>query len=83
LVLLVFFFVVRPLLRTFRDLKTEVRTAALGGGEHSRAAIATEQREALPAPEGLSPRQQAAALAQKDIDKSAGLIKGWLNESGS
>jgi flagellar M-ring protein FliF len=83
LVLLVFFFVVRPLLRAFRDLKTEERAPALADGLHSQAAIANEQREALPAPAGLSPRQQAAALAQKDVEKSAGLIKGWLNESRS
>ena len=83
LVLLVFFFVVRPLLRAFRDLKTEERAPALADGPHSQAAIANEQREALPAPAGLSPRQQAAALAQKDVEKSAGLIKGWLNESRS
>jgi flagellar M-ring protein FliF len=83
LVLLVFFFVVRPLLRAFRDLKTEERAPALADGLNSQAAIANEQREALPAPAGLSSRQQAAALAQKDVEKSAGLIKGWLNESRS
>ncbi len=83
LVLLVFFFVVRPLLKTMRDFKTEAIKPVLAGGEKGRAAIGNEQREALPAPDRLSPRQQAAELAQNDVEKSAGLIKGWLNESSS
>ena len=83
LVLLVFLFVVRPLLKTMREIKTEVVKPALAGGEHSRAMIANEHREALPEPDRLSPRQQAAELAQNDVEKSAGLIKGWLNESSS
>lgn len=83
LVLLVFFFVVRPLLKTMRNLKPEGGAPALADGEHDRAMIGNEQREALPAPDRLSPRQQAADLAQNDIEKSAGLIKGWLNESSS
>lgn len=83
LVLLVFLFVVRPLLKTMREIKTEVVKPALAGGEHNRAMIANEHREALPEPDRLSPRQQAAELAQNDVEKSAGLIKGWLNESSS
>jgi len=70
---LVFLFVVRPLLRwlgQIRGIPGMGRSGETPELEH----LTPESRAAL------APRQQVMYLARKDPEKTAELIKGWLNE---
>ncbi|MBW1975440.1 MAG: flagellar M-ring protein FliF [Deltaproteobacteria bacterium] len=73
--ILVFFFVVRPLMKKIETIVTEKPPEE----------IPAEEIPALPEeeeiPKALTPRQQAIALVQEHPDRAAEIIKAWLNET--
>ena len=76
LVLVVFLFVVRPLLKSVKGIVTTVGIpkSLPGSEEGSRPAALPE-----PGDEGL--REKAISLAKNDADKTKQVIKGWLEEA--
>jgi flagellar M-ring protein FliF len=83
IILLIFFFVVRPLIRSVKEIKTSVIENALPAPETNKALPEPEAKGALPEPESISPQQQAATLSAQNMDKAANVVKGWLNEASS
>lgn len=81
-VLILFFFVVRPLMKTIKDIQA-------GGGEPEVPLIGEDglpildpsQRKALPSLEGMSPRERAAYLAEDDVERASNVLRGWLSEA--
>ncbi|MCF8067795.1 MAG: flagellar M-ring protein FliF [Desulfobacterales bacterium] len=81
LVMLIFMFVVRPLIKTIKEVKTAVVEPALIAAEEERKMVVEQtQRETIPESTEMLPKDRASNLAKQDIDKSANLVKGWLNE---
>jgi flagellar M-ring protein FliF len=72
-VLLVFFFVVRPLIRWLGQMSSRQQAGQRVGD----LALESPSPEALAA---LEPRQRVMYLAKNDPDKTTDLIRGWLNE---
>lgn len=84
IVFLVFFFVVRPLIRNFKesnmmdddesDMITEHGIEQLGFDESGQPI--------LPRPKVTTIQDRAMILAREDIHKAANIIKGWLSDKG-
>ena len=71
--LLVFFFVVRPLIRLLGQVSSRQHTSQRLG----ELALESPSPEALSA---LEPRQRVRYLAKSDPEKTTDLIRDWLNE---
>ncbi len=80
LIAMIFMFIVRPMLRTVREIKAAVVEPALLTAEGKL--LTGPEGEALPEPEKLTLAEKAEVFAKEDMDKTANLIKGWLNEAG-
>jgi len=80
-VLILFLFVVRPLIKTIKEIQagTEEPDVPLLG-EDGKPILDELQRGALPALGDMSPREKAAYLAEDDIDRAANVLRGWLSE---
>lgn len=79
LVLLVFMFVVRPLIKSVRQANTGTnfqRQEELPSGKGG------EEQGELPTPEIKDPRAITRKLAQDNTEKTEQLLRGWLNEEG-
>lgn len=74
LVLLVFFFVVRPLVRVLR------RVAVEQVPQRREIAAAGEPYAQLPPGATLGPRDKILAMSRENPDKALQLIKGWISE---
>jgi flagellar M-ring protein FliF len=72
-VLLVFLFVVRPLMRWLSQVSSRPQAGQTSG----ELALESPTPEALSA---LEPRQRVMYLAKNDPEKTTDLIRGWLNE---
>jgi flagellar M-ring protein FliF len=83
IILLIFFFVIRPLIRSVKEIKTSVVGNALPAPEENKALPEPLSKGALPEPESISPQQTAATLSAQNMDKAADVVKGWLNEASS
>jgi flagellar M-ring protein FliF len=74
LVVLVFFLIVRPLIKTLRKAAVEQvsqpRGIALGGEPYVQ----------LPADGRLGPKEKILAVSRENPDKALQLIKGWISE---
>ena len=74
LVVLVFFLIVRPLMKTLRKVAVEQvsqpRGIALGGEPYVQ----------LPADGRLGPKEKILAVSRENPDKALQLIKGWISE---
>jgi flagellar M-ring protein FliF len=74
LVLLVFFVVVRPLIKSLRKVAVEqapqMRGIAIGGEPYPQ----------LPAGGGLVSKEKILAVSKENPDKTLQLIKGWISE---
>ena len=80
-VLVLFFFVVRPLIKTIREIQAGGEEPDLPLlDEDGKPILTDEQRSALPALEDMSPRERAAFLAEEDVDRAANVLRGWLSE---
>jgi flagellar M-ring protein FliF len=76
LVLLIFFFIVRPLLKSFRNLPAETV-------EEAQPRLAAEGAKAAPqlAVEGSASQQERiAGLVESSPEKAQQLIRRWLKE---
>lgn len=77
LVIFVFLFVVRPLLKSLKTIDTAPRSE----GQKKLPAVSEEAGSAtLPEPERVSTRERTIKLAQDNADKTEQVLKGWLNE---
>ena len=81
LMILIFFFVVRPFMRKFQQLGKEPESLpdsvpALPVGQDAGAAEMLEPPEMKP----LTLRQQAQALVQNDPERAAQILRSWLQE---
>lgn len=83
LVLAIFIFIVRPVAKTIKEVKTAVQEPALPAPEAEPKLISEMEEEAvhLPKPEELEARERAFDLAMRDHDRAASIIRGWLNEA--
>lgn len=82
LVALLFFFVIRPLMKTLiqvaqREAESRDNLPALPEGELEEGALMLGQ---VGPGQPLSLKQQAAALVLQDSDRAAEIIRGWMNE---
>ncbi len=83
LILAAFMFLVKPIVRTVREVADQARQAPLMvRGAQDREALpgAPESRGALPAPD-MTGRQKASYLARQDLDRTTDQIRGWLSEA--
>jgi len=81
LVVLIFACVIRPLIKAIRSIQPAVMKSSVSVGGETEALPGTEERTALPMPEEMSERERAMYLAKQDMDKTAALLKGWVNEA--
>jgi flagellar M-ring protein FliF len=80
MILLLFLFVVRPLVRTYQQV-TVGDEELLGGPEEPEQLIFDDQgRPMLPKPRVTTIQDKAMILAREDINRAANIIKGWLSE---
>lgn len=79
LVLLVFMFVVRPLIKSVRDVNTGTKVQR---HEELPSGREGEEQGELPTPEIKDPRAITRKLAQDNTEKTEQLLRGWLNEEG-
>lgn len=74
LVLMLFFFVLRPIHKTVKEIRESAETPALPEPAGSLVDITDEE----PVEEELSLEEQAVRYAQADMDRTANILKGWL-----
>jgi flagellar M-ring protein FliF len=79
-ILLIFLFVVRPLLRTLRDVGQKEPDEVLEEEDEGvTVSIGAEALAGGPIREGTA-QERAMRLVREDVDKAANIIKGWLGE---
>lgn len=79
-VLLVFFFVVRPLIRTLKDVGQQEEDELFEEDDEGvTVSIGTEASGHGDVRDG-TPQERAMRLVREDVDKAANIIKGWLEE---
>ena len=83
IIFLIFFFIIRPLIRSVKEIKTSVVESALPPPEENKALPEPQTRGALPEPEAVSHQEKAATLSAQNMEKAASVVKGWLNEAPS
>ena len=83
IIFLIFFFIVRPLIRSVKEIKSSVVENALPPPEQNKALPEPETKGALPEPEAISHQEKAATLSAQNMEKAANVVKGWLNEAPS
>ncbi|MDY6823708.1 MAG: flagellar basal-body MS-ring/collar protein FliF [Thermodesulfobacteriota bacterium] len=83
LILLVFLFIIIPLLRSLKTIRTTAMQSlpAPGSGGAQGALEDGEERQALSAPAGGTPKAQAVQLASGNVDQTASLMRSWASES--
>lgn len=83
MVLLIFLCVIRPVLKAFRQTRSALPEPAVQKTGAVESLPEPEERAALPGVEleEMSEREKAIHMAKQDIDKSAALMKSWLNEA--
>ena len=83
LILVLFIFVVRPLIKAARDIQTGAEEDELPLLDQDGMPLLSDaQRESmLPEPEEMTIRERAAYLAEEDIDRSANVLRAWLSEA--
>ena len=75
LVLLLFTMVVRPVIKTLKDIYAPVEEPDLPVAEEE------DIIEEPPKPKILTLQEKAVALAKQDIDKTSNIIRGWVSEA--
>jgi len=79
-ILLVFLFVVRPLIRTLRDAgQGEADEMLEDDDDGVTVSIGGDAQAAGPLRDGTA-QERAMRLVREDVDKAANIIKGWLGE---
>ncbi len=80
LVLLLFVFIVLPLIKTMKEIKTTVVESLPAPDERMGLPPGAAER-ALSDPSKMTPKEKAKHYAKEDIDKSATILKGWMAET--
>ena len=81
-VLILFFFVVRPLVKTVKEIQTGADEPELPLlGEDGLPILDSSRQKALPGMDDMPPREKAAYLAEDDVDRAANVLRGWLRET--
>ncbi|MBU1170068.1 MAG: flagellar M-ring protein FliF [Proteobacteria bacterium] len=80
MILLLFIFVVRPLLKTFKQVTEGGDDMLLEDKQSDRLIFDDQGRAVLPKPRATTIQERAMLLAREDINRSANIIKGWLSE---
>lgn len=81
LIVLIFVFVVRPLIKTFQDVGSpEEESELLDESQPGQLVFDDAGRPVLPKPKVTTIQDKAILLAREDINKAANIIKGWLSE---
>jgi flagellar M-ring protein FliF len=75
LVIMVFLFIVRPLLRSVKDIGTTVK-----GAQELPGAQETPEGARLPGPEQTDMQERTMRLAKDNIEKTEHMLRGWLRE---
>jgi flagellar M-ring protein FliF len=82
MILLVFIFIVRPFVKGLRQNSEEIADApallTTGGPE---ALLEGEALGALPEPQSMNLKDRAVFQARQDVEKTAGIVRGWVNEA--
>jgi len=74
LVILVFFLVIRPLLKSMKDLAQEVAV------EQKKLAADTGEYAQISAPKGMGAKERVVEISQSNQEKTQQLIKGWIGD---
>jgi flagellar M-ring protein FliF len=80
LIILLFFFVVRPLVKTFKQVSSEDEEDPLLKQEVGKLTYDDQGRPVLPRPKAVPVHEKAMIMAREDINRSANIIRGWLSE---
>ncbi len=82
LIIIIFLFVVRPLIRHFKEAsKPEGEDELLLEGQEMEQLVYDESGQpVLPKPKVTTIQDKAILLAREDINRSANILKGWLSE---
>jgi len=81
LVLLVFLFIVRPLIKSVKAVRSEVGGQNLLTAEEEKTLLEAPESSLLPEPEHSSNRSRAVHQAGQDVEKTATLVRAWVNEA--
>ena len=76
LVLCLFLFVVRPIIKTIREIYDPIEELDIPMAEDEDIII-----EEPPKPKIMSMQEKAIAAARTDVDKTANIIRGWISEA--
>ena len=84
LVFLLFLFVVMPLLKTIKEIKTSV-IKSLPFTDEKRKGLPEKDAEpdAIPDLDQMQPREKSAHLAKQNINKAVNIFRNWLTEEKS
>ncbi len=82
LVLLVFLFIVRPLIKSVKTVRSEMGEPALLKAEEEKALLEAPESDLLPLSKEANIRSRALSQAQQDVDKTTTLVRTWVNEAG-
>lgn len=80
MIMLLFLFVVRPLVKTFKQVSTEGDDHLLEDKGVEQLIFDDQGRPMLPKPRATTIQEKAMNLAREDINRAANIIKGWLSE---
>jgi flagellar M-ring protein FliF len=80
LIVLIFLFIVRPMVKGLRQPDVEEAEPALLPDEEGKALPGPEQKGALPEPEEMSLKDKVFFQARQDMEKTTGLVRAWINE---
>lgn len=81
-VLILFFFVVRPLVKTVKEIQAggaEPEVPLIG--EDGLPILDPSQKQELPSLDTMSPREKAVFLAEDDVERAANILRGWLKDT--
>ncbi|MDY6906038.1 MAG: flagellar basal-body MS-ring/collar protein FliF [Thermodesulfobacteriota bacterium] len=82
LIVLVFLFIIIPLLRSLKTIRTTALQSLPGPGGSAEGALeGPGEHHALAAPAKATPQDKAVQLASENVDQTASLVRSWASES--
>jgi flagellar M-ring protein FliF len=92
LLVLLFLLIIRPVIKTVKEINTSGQKTALPAPNGKEAAEGEDEdlldisfdkgkESLLPKPEDLPPVEQALYYAREDMSKTTNIIKAWLKET--
>jgi len=80
LVLLLFIFVVLPLVKSMKEIKATV-VESLPSPEERKELAGAGRRESIPGVSEMTNKQKALHFAHEDMEKTANILRGWVAEA--